>query len=249
MARAGFARCLEITLRHEGGYADHPSDPGGATNFGITRATLAAWLDRPVSKEEVRALSRADVTAIYRALYWNAIAGDVLPAGVDLAVFDHAVNSGPDRALRALAEACGGAKGNARALAALAGRADSAALIRTICARRRDFLRRLRIFPVFGRGWLSRVAAVEQAALTMIDVPSPSQHKENHALEHGKSFLESRTVWSNFIGLAALSASILGFNLAGIDQSALVDAALKAVAGLSFVASTLFRVAATKRLT
>ena len=98
MTAANFDRALTAVLRHEGGYVDHPSDPGGATNLGVTRATLAQWRGRAVSKAEVKALTRAEAAKIYRALYWDEIAGDALPAGLDFAVFDYCVNSGPGRA-------------------------------------------------------------------------------------------------------------------------------------------------------
>lgn len=95
MARETFAACLSETLAHEGGYVDHPKDPGGATNMGITQAALSDWRDRPVSRFEVRTLTRVEADAIYRARYWNAVRGDDLPPGLDLVAFDGAVNSGP----------------------------------------------------------------------------------------------------------------------------------------------------------
>jgi hypothetical protein len=97
-----FAACLEEVLWHEGGYADNPRDPGGATNLGITIATLGEWRGRAVTKADVKALTREEAAAIYRARYWKRVRGDALPAGLDLAVFDFAVNSGPARAVKAL---------------------------------------------------------------------------------------------------------------------------------------------------
>ncbi len=103
--KANFDAALDFVLRQEGGWSDHPLDPGGATNRGITRATLAQVRGRPVSKAELMALSLQETAAIYRRLYWDAAACDALPSGVDLAVFDLAVNSGPRRALLLLQEA------------------------------------------------------------------------------------------------------------------------------------------------
>lgn len=106
MAESRFERCLAEVLAREGGYVDNPADPGGATNMGITHKTLARW--RRVSpwwdlpKSAVRALEREEAACIYRALYWDICRGDALPAGIDLATFDFAVNSGPERALRTL---------------------------------------------------------------------------------------------------------------------------------------------------
>ena len=73
MARTRFEICLDEVLRHEGGYADHPSDPGGATNMGITHKTLARWRKVSpwwkLSKDEVKALGREEAARIYRASY------------------------------------------------------------------------------------------------------------------------------------------------------------------------------------
>jgi len=82
MAAGNFALALALVLESEGGYVDDPRDPGGATNLGITRATLARWRGRVVSKADVRQLGRAEAAAIYRALFWDKIRGDDL-LGVD----------------------------------------------------------------------------------------------------------------------------------------------------------------------
>lgn len=168
-----FAVCLKTVLRHEGGYSDHPADPGGATNMGVTRKTLARW--RGVApwtllpKSEVKALGKDEVARIYRSLYWDACAAGKLPNGLDLAVFDFGVNSGPDRAVRTLQEALGvetdGIAGPVTLAAAA--RADRHAAINAICDRRLAFLRRLATFPTFGRGWTRRVADIRAAALAV----------------------------------------------------------------------------------
>lgn len=171
MAAANFAAALDAVLRHEGGYADHPADPGGATNLGITRATLARWSGRPVSKAEVRALTKAEAAAIYRARYWDAVRADALPAGLDVAVFDCAVNSGPVRAVKTLQAVVGlpaDGKIGPATLAAVNMRAPRA-LITQFCRRRLSFLERLRTFRVFGRGWTRRVKETEILALEMAE--------------------------------------------------------------------------------
>lgn len=169
MAAGNFDRALAAVLKHEGGYADHPRDPGGATNLGITRATLARWRGRPVSKAEVRALTRSEAAKIYRALYWDEIAGDALPHGLDFAVFDYCVNSGASRASRAL-QTVAGARADGRigriTLAAVALR-DPENLIAAYCRKRLTFLERLRTFAVFGRGWRRRVHETQALALEM----------------------------------------------------------------------------------
>ncbi|MBN8532650.1 MAG: glycoside hydrolase family 108 protein [Rhizobiales bacterium] len=254
MAAENFDAALKHVLRHEGGYADHPSDPGGATMMGITRATLAEWRRRAVSKDEVRALSRQEAGEIYRARYWNVVSGDALPAGLDLVLFDHAVNSGPGRAVRTLqgllAVEIDGRMGP-RTLAALEGQ-ELPSLIRDMCQARRNFLRNLPTAPVFGRGWMRRVDAIERASLKMagegmIETAPKFQEKET-SMNLTKNILESRTVWANTIGLASIALSIFGFKTGEIEPNLIADKALEAVAAVSFIASTLFRVLATKKL-
>src|SRR5215207_8607949 len=94
MSLHNFERAFALTLKHEGGYADHPGDPGGATNLGITIGTLSDWIGRSATKAEVRALTRDAVRPIYRKNYWDRIGGDRMEPGFDYACYDFAVNSG-----------------------------------------------------------------------------------------------------------------------------------------------------------
>ncbi len=170
MAARNFDACLKLTLQFEGGYVDHPADPGGATNLGITRRTLARWRGRAVSKSEVRSMSRQEAAEIYRAHYWDAVNGDDLPVGIDAAVFDHAVNSGPSAAVRMLQQALGfkpdGVIGSATM--AFVRACDSEVLLGELMKRRRSFLQRLKTFRVFGRGWTRRLIAIENECRVMI---------------------------------------------------------------------------------
>jgi lysozyme family protein len=177
MAAPSFPQALALTLNFEGGYSDHPLDPGGATQMGITRATLARYRGRPVSKAEVMALSRAEAAGIYRALFWDVIRGDELPAGVDAALFDYAVNSGPTRAIRHLQRVLhvreDGQPGPVT-LHALAG-ADAGSVIQGLCDLRLGFVMGLRTWAVFGKGWGRRVKAIREASLALASAaPRPS---------------------------------------------------------------------------
>lgn len=167
--RSGFAACVDIVLAHEGDYSDHPDDPGGATNRGITRATLEAWRGRPVSKAEVRRLGEDEAREIYFANYWNALNCDRLPPGVDLAVFDFGVNAGPGPAARLLQRLVGthgdGVVGPGT-IAAVS-RADPRELIRRYSAARLDYYRGLAAWNTFARGWTARTGTIERAALAM----------------------------------------------------------------------------------
>jgi lysozyme family protein len=169
MAVSTFERALALVLQHEGGYVDHPADPGGATKYGITKATLETHRGRPMRKADVQALTVGEAGAIYRATYWDGIRGDALPAGLDYCLFDFAVNSGQARAViglqRALGVADDGRLGPLTLSASL--KADPERLVRTICAGRMAFLRKLSTFRTFGKGWTRRVAGVEAEALRM----------------------------------------------------------------------------------
>jgi lysozyme family protein len=170
-----FEACLPVILASEGGFVDDPADPGGATNLGVTRATLSGWIGRPATIAEVAALTPAAVAPIYRARYWNpAHAGDC-PPGVDLMVFDEAVNQGVGRALASLQAALGVAADGAFGPATLAtlNTADPTRLIRAIAADRESHYRALPTFPRFGRGWLARLTRTTDLALRMTSSHKP----------------------------------------------------------------------------
>jgi lysozyme family protein len=160
--RENFDRLLPLILKHEGGYVNHPDDPGGATNLGVTIGTLSGWLGRPATKADVKALTVAKVAPIYRKNYWDVMGCDALPSGVDYVVFDPAVNSGPGRAKRWYAQGR---------------RTRPADTVRAVTAVRLSFLQSLRTFSTFGRGWMRRVAEVEAHALKMTMAGLPASTK------------------------------------------------------------------------
>lgn len=148
---------------------NHLKDPGGATNLGITRATLQAWRGKPVTKADVRALTREEAAAIYRANYWNKVKGDDLPAGLDLVAFDAAVNSGTCRAAKWLQSAVGAAPDGliGPKTIELAKKPNSALAARRALQARKNFLLSLPTWSTFGKGWSARLNSVEAAALKM----------------------------------------------------------------------------------
>ena len=185
MPASRWTLCLAEILKHEGGYADHPSDPGGATNMGITHKTLARWRgidpwwDLP--KTEVRALTRAEASAIYKALYWDRCKAGSLPPGLDLAVFDYAVNSGPDQAVRVLQALVGVIQDGFVGPVTLAAvrKRDARALIEALCDQRMGFLQRLANWATFGRGWARRVSDIRATALDAVALQPPSQTEKD----------------------------------------------------------------------
>ena len=161
-----FERAIEQVLMHEGGYVDDPRDPGGETNYGITRTTARAHGYRG----SMRAIPMSLVRSIYRRSYWASVRGDDLPSGVDLAVFDFAVNSGPQRAAEFLQRVVGvpdDGKIGPITLGAV-GSHDAGFVVSALCQDRMEWLQVLKIWPRFGRGWTRRVESVERVALQWI---------------------------------------------------------------------------------
>lgn len=165
-----FEKCLSFVLQSEGGFALLPNDPGGATNFGVTKATYEKFIGHPVSVDDMRALTVDQVYPLYRRMFWDVIQGDDLPCGVDYAVFDYAVNSGVGRAAKALQQAVGvtvdGSIGPMTLAAVKA--ADPATTVNKICDGRLAFMQSLTTWKYFGKGWSNRVSDVKQKALAMI---------------------------------------------------------------------------------
>ena len=168
--KQNFDKCLEMLLKHEGGFINHPRDPGGATNFGVTKKTYETWIGHSVSIDEIKELTVEDVAPIYKARYWDAVRGDELPSGVDWAVFDWAVNSGPSRAAKALQKAAGASqdgKIGPMTLRSIANN-DPKDLIDRVYHTRQTFYERLKTFDTFGKGWTRRNKETLEAALEMI---------------------------------------------------------------------------------
>lgn len=166
-----FSDAMPRVLVHEGGKVDDPHDPGGRTNEGVIQRVYDGFRVRKgLPKRDVYLMTDAERDEIYRAQYWNAIKGDSLPVGVSYVVFDGAVNSGPKQSIkwlqRALGIAADGVIGEVT-LAAVADDDDNDALITRICARRMAFLKALRTFARFGRGWTNRVDGVMAAGQAM----------------------------------------------------------------------------------
>jgi lysozyme family protein len=167
--KESFTPSLIALLLHEGGFVNHPADPGGMTNLGVTKKVWEAWVKQPVSEAVMRHLQPEEVKPLYQENYWSRIKGDNLPAGVDYCVFDAAVNSGVARAVRLLQTCVGTEPDGSIGPATLRAVADKLPqdLIRAYCDQRLDFLKRLLTWDTFGKGWERRVKEVEQTALSM----------------------------------------------------------------------------------
>lgn len=166
---------ITLVFGHEGGYVNHPKDPGGPTKYGITQRTLKAWRGKPVSIADVKALTLDEASRILKAQYWGPVRGDALPSGLDHAMFDFAVNSGPAQAAKILQRILGVAADGvigARTLQAVAAK-NIASLLDTLKAERMVFLKSLKNWKTFGDGWGKRVKRVTQEAKTLAAQKKP----------------------------------------------------------------------------
>jgi lysozyme family protein len=169
-----FDASLEFTLAEEGGFIDHPTDERFAANHGITLARLRRFMREPaLGRDDVRHLPCATVRALYMADFWNRTRCDALPPGLDLMMFDHAVNAGPDRAGRALQLAVGqkrsevdGAVGP-ETLQRVA-LADTLTLVDALAAMQRSSYRQMAAYGLFGEGWLARLDRRRAKALELL---------------------------------------------------------------------------------
>ena len=165
-----FERSLALVLQHEGGYVNHPSDPGGKTNLGVTQRVWEEYVGHPVDEAEMRSLTKELVAPLYRKEYWNAICGDKLPCGADYLAFDFAVNAGAFRCVktiqRALNITADGIIGHLTLKAIQDTNAED--FIEKFSDVKKSFYLGLANYPTFGKGWLNRVAEGKEAAKRMI---------------------------------------------------------------------------------
>ena len=217
MARETLEKAMPHVFKVEGGYVDHPRDPGGATNLGVTQATLRAWRKKPVTKADVKALTHDEATAIYKAQYWDKVAGDALPAGLDYAMFDFGINSGPRRAVEFLQRVLGvkvdGVIG-VMTLEAVAKR-PAIQLIKELCDARLAWLRKLKTWSTFGKGWTRRIEHVRATAISFVmheQAPEPKASQPTVRQDPEKKITETLkdpATWGPLTGLFSGLGSIL----------------------------------------
>jgi lysozyme family protein len=161
---------FKLMLKSEGGFVNHPSDPGGMTNLGVTKATWENWVGRASDEAEMRSLTPEKVEPLYKKKYWDAVRADDLPVGLDYLMFDFGVNAGPGRAIKVMQSAVGvtpdGGFGPMTLAAVQA--IDPVELIEKFSQAKEDFYRSLGTFATFGKGWLNRVADVKVKASAML---------------------------------------------------------------------------------
>jgi len=164
-----FDTCLNMLLKHEGGYVNHPEDPGGMTNLGVTKRTYDEFHGTDIDEEGMRNLNKSDVEPIYRSNYWNRCRCQDLPSGVDWAVFDFAVNAGTGRAAKALQQAVEAEQDGSIGPLTLMKVKDHEVvnIINRIAIYREQFYRSLSTFDTFGKGWIRRNDETRRQAIHM----------------------------------------------------------------------------------
>ena len=167
--KENFDSCLEHVLHSEGGYVNHPQDPGRETNLGVTRRVWQDWVKRELHDDEMRHLTPDMVAPLYKARYWDAVKGDDLPSGLDLCVFDCAVNAGVSRAARFLQHTVGAVEDGVLGpkTLELVKTKGATALIADFCAQREMHYKSLPTFATFGKGWMARLDRVEDESREM----------------------------------------------------------------------------------
>lgn len=174
MTSENFAACLEQVLKHEGGLSLVRADPGnwtgGKVGVGVLKGTNLGISAASYPDENIRGMTRARAGELYRRDYWDRVRGDDLPPGLDLTVFDPAVNSGAARGARWFQQALGvtvdGRIGPVTVRAAQTA-ADGVAVIQRAHALRLGWLRSLSTWSTFGNGWMQRVVGNEAEAVAM----------------------------------------------------------------------------------
>lgn len=182
MAKGAFLKCHEVTAKWEGGWSDHPSDPGGATMYGITIAKYREHFPKGTAAD-LKKISRAAALDIYRKDFWNTVNGDNLAPGVDLAVYDAGVNSGVSRARKWLLASIGGA---------------DVQTVKNICKARLGFVQGLSTWKTFGKGWARRIADIEAKgvswALAAVTTPGVVKQTLDREAKEANTKSDNQTV-------------------------------------------------------
>ncbi|TWH28919.1 glycoside hydrolase family 108 protein [Aminobacter sp. J15] len=233
-----FQRALPLVLKHEGGFVNHPADPGGATNKGVTLASFRAYVKPNGTVDDLKAITDAQVATVYYRHYWSAVNAQALPSGIDYAVFDFAVNSGPARAAKYLQAVLGVAQDGrvGPQTIAAAEKANARDVIDALCDNRLAFLKRIKnngklMWETFGKGWSRRVEDVRKTAQLMVGHPADVKEvvrevsvpvdKPTVPMSVENEVKQKTGLWSWITGLFSSGALGLGW-LAGMDWQAIV---------------------------
>jgi|TARA_Y100000114_G_scaffold104476_1_gene97709 lysozyme family protein len=168
--KVNYDKCLETILHHEGGYVNHPKDPGGETNLGVTKRVY----QEHGGTKDMKDLLVEDVAPIYKKGYWDKMKCDDIPSGLDLCLFDFGVNAGPGRAAKFLQQMIGttvdggiGPNTLAKLEEYIRENGEHEA-VNKYQEMRQKYYENLSTFATFGRGWTRRVQETTKLALDLI---------------------------------------------------------------------------------
>ena len=168
--KVNYDKCLETILHHEGGYVNHPKDPGGETNLGVTKKVY----QEHGGTKDMKDLLVEDVAPIYKKGYWDKMKCDDIPSGLDLCLFDFGVNAGPGRAAKFLQQMIGttvdggiGPNTLAKLEEYIRENGEHEA-VNKYQEMRQKYYEQLSTFATFGRGWTRRVEETTKLALDLI---------------------------------------------------------------------------------
>lgn len=229
--KENFDAALGFTLRFEGGYVNHPKDPGGHTNKGITLTTMRRY--KPgATVADLKAIPDSLVARIYRVGYWNVVSGDTLASGVDAAVFDYGVNSGPPAAKKSLMKVIGG---------------SDIQTIKKLCARRLSIYRGFRHWSTFGKGWTRRVTALEAFAVKLAVAAKHEPHDVKQVLEDEADAAKATAKKQAAGGAAAGGSTIAPVGADNLDQLPVLILGIIVVAAIGVAAYLIWRATVNNR--
>ena len=152
-----FDKAFDLLIGNEGGYVNNPKDPGGETNWGITKTVAVA----NGYAGDMRTMPKEAAKGIYKKMYWDKLQCDQLGFAVAFQLFDAGVNHGNSQAVkflqRALSVVDDGVIG-AKTIAAT-NSLDDLQIVMLFNAERIEFYAALKTFSTFGKGWVRRVAS------------------------------------------------------------------------------------------
>lgn len=236
MVKQTYEAAIARVFQDEGGYTNDAADPGGPTNWGITIFDARMYWKPNANAADVRAMPKSVAEQIYRDKYAAVVSYDLLPAGVDYAVLDYGINSGVGRAAKVLQRLVGAPVDGKIGLTTVAAtlKQDPADLVNRMCDERMSFLRSLKTWPTFGRGWSSRIMGLRKAALNMVGkypepVLPPAPKAQPAPAETSREVIEksakapeekpeitplpkSQTLWGGIVAwLGGMAGTIAGF--------------------------------------
>ena len=227
MAKSNYKNVLKVTLKWEGGYSNHPQDPGGATQRGIIQKVYDKWRDKwGKPRQSVKNLTETELQTIYKEDYWIPVQGDRLKHGVDLVCFDGGVNSGVGRNGQWVGKVL-----NTNTKVHLVtntevdqlNRLDPVFVVKKYMDLRLSFLQGLSTFKTFGRGWTNRVADVRANALAMASKGNPDVLLDDAKVQDKKTAQEASNAVKTATGTIPTSAAASGATtVAGFDWTPII---------------------------